>query len=116
MNAFIDGILANITNESLSNLLGTDELREFSGKRLKEIKDGDMFYLSMREFAKHSEMMLHSGVLTSFIHSSMPMSCIVRLTKNVTYILLYMKNGRCNVVLQSDLDEKQLEEYKERIR
>ena len=115
-NAFVDGILSNITLDSLNGLLGSDELRDFKGKRLKELNDNSYVYVSMREFAKFSNMRLHSGVLTSLLHSSMPECCIVRLTKNVTYILIYIDNGKSKIAFQSELSKEMIDEYKERIK
>lgn len=115
-NTFIDGILNNIDLNKLNFLVGTDELRCFNGKRLKEISDNSKFYISVREFSRFSDMTLHSGVLTSFLHSSIPDCCIARMTRNISYILLCMENGKCRIISQKELSDSELKEYKERVK
>lgn len=113
MNEIIDSILSNISIEEISKLIGSEEIRTFNGKKLKQLND-DVFYMSIRKFGTYSRLRLHSGVLTSFMHNTIPNCIIVRMTKNVSYILLRIDNGKLRIVLQNELNEEQMKEYERR--
>lgn len=110
-NALVENILGNIDMEDVKTLVGTKELRTFNGKKMKSFDDREMFYMSIRKFASYSNLTLHNGVLTSYLHTTMPNCVIVRMCENVSYILLCIKDDRIEIVKQEDLSKDQLEEY-----
>lgn len=113
-NALIDNILNNLKIEDLKKLVGTKELRTFSGKKFKEFNNDEMMYLSVRKFSSYSDLILHSGVLTSYLHNTIPTCCIVRMTENVSYILLKIENDKIKIVNQNELNQDQLKMYRGR--
>lgn len=94
-------------------LLGTDELRDLKGKRLREITD-QPFYLSVKEFGTYSNMRLHTKVLTQFLNNVITDCCIVRLSSNISYIMLKIADDKAVIVLKSDLTDEQSKLYEER--
>lgn len=113
MNNLVELIISNISKSDLVKLLGTDELRDLRGKRLREITD-QPFYLSIKEFGTYSNMRLHTKVLTQFINNVVEGCCIVRLSSNISYIMLKVVDDKASIVLKTDLDEEQRKLYKER--
>lgn len=112
----IDSILSNITMEEIAKLVGSEELRDFKGKKMKSFDKDKSFYMSIRKFSTYSSLKLHSGVLTSFIHNTIPNCCIVRMTKNVSYILLRIVNDKITIVTKDELNDEDREEYERRCR
>lgn len=112
----IDSILSNITIEEISKLVGSEELRDFKGKKMKSFDKDKCFYMSIRKFSTYSSLKLHSGVLTSFIHNAIPNCCIVRMTKNVSYILLRIVNDKIIIMSKDELNDEDRKEYERRCR
>lgn len=112
-NVLIDTILRNIETKGIADLIGTEDVRDTKGKKMKSF-NGGIFYLSIKRFCSYSNLVLHSGVMTSFLHSTMPDCCIVRMTRNVSYVLLRLEDGRIDIVKQGELKGDLLEEYARR--
>lgn len=113
MNNLVELIISNISESDLVKLLGTDELRDLRGKKLKEITD-QPFYLSVKEFETYSNMRLHTKVLTQFLNNVIEDCCIVRLSSNISYIMLKIVDDKAKIALKSDLNEEQMKLYEER--
>lgn len=112
----INKILNSMTKDDISKYIGTEELRYTNGKKLKALENIDLFYISIRAFNSMTNMNIQTSLLTSLLHAVIPNCCIARLTKNVSYILLYIENGKFKLALQSDLSQEELDIYKRRLK
>lgn len=115
MNNLVEFRIPDILRSDLEKLLGTDELRDLNGKRLRKITAAP-FYLSIEVLSTHSTMKLHTRVISLLMKDIEEDCCIARLTSNISYILLKIEDDRASIVKRSELTEEEKKLYEARCR